>query len=114
MSSEILERQVEKEYLNKFSKLDPQDEYFDAEKIHGKFRKKKDFNANFSIKKSRQKKHRKKPMKDIEQKTKDAKNNPKTKSIIEFDTLLSCSIKCLAVKKNKTIKPKTQFLIEKC
>ena len=34
VSSEILERQVEKEYLNKFAKLDPQDEYFDAKKIH--------------------------------------------------------------------------------
>ena len=32
VSSEILERQLEEEYLNKFAKLDPQDEYFDAKK----------------------------------------------------------------------------------
>ena len=33
VSSEILERQLEEEYLNKCAKLDPQDEYFDAKKI---------------------------------------------------------------------------------
>ena len=30
VSSEILKRQIEEEYLSKFDKLDPQDEYFDA------------------------------------------------------------------------------------
>ena len=30
VSSEILKRQIEEEYLSKFAKLDPQDEYFDA------------------------------------------------------------------------------------
>ena len=34
ISSEILEKQPEEEYLNKFAKLDPQYEYFDAKKIH--------------------------------------------------------------------------------
>ena len=32
VSPEILERQLEEEYLNKFPKLDLQDEYFDAKK----------------------------------------------------------------------------------
>ena len=76
--------------------------------------KKKDFNAIFSIKKSRQKKHRKKPMKDIEQKPKDEDNNPKTKSIIEFDALLSCSVKCLPVKKMKQLNQQLNLLIGKC
>lgn len=30
--SEILERQIEEEYLNKTAALDPQDEYFEARK----------------------------------------------------------------------------------
>ena len=48
-------------------------------------------------------------MKDIEQKTKEEKQNPKTKSINEFDSFLACSMQCLAIKKNETIKPATRF-----
>ena len=61
------------------------------------------------MKKSRQKKHTKNSIKDIDEKQKDEEKCPKTKSIIEFDTTLSCSIKSLAVKKNDVIKPTTRF-----
>ena len=61
------------------------------------------------MKKSRQKKHKKNSIKDIDEKQKDEEKCPKTKSIIEFDTTLSCSIKILAVKKNDVIKPATRF-----
>ena len=61
------------------------------------------------MKKSRQKKHKKNSTKDINEKQKDDKKCPKTKSIIEFDTTLSCSIKSLAVKKKDIIKPTTRF-----
>ena len=53
------------------------------------------------MKKSRQLKQKKKSIKDIKQKTRDEEINPKTKSLIEFDVSLSCSVKCLAVKKMK-------------
>ena len=61
------------------------------------------------MEKFRQKKHKKNSIKSIAQKTKDEENNPKTKSLIAFDASLSCSVKCLAVKKNETIKPTTRF-----
>ena len=61
------------------------------------------------MKKSRQKKHKKNSTKDINKKQKDDKKCPKTKSIIEFDTTLSCNIKSLAVKKKDIIKPTTIF-----
>ena len=48
-------------------------------------------------------------LKKIDEKQKDEEKCPKTKSIIEFDTLLSCRIKGLAVKKNSEIKPTTRF-----
>ena len=51
------------------------------------------------MKKSRQKKYTKNSIKDIDEKQKDEEKCPKTKSIIEFNTTLSCSIKSLAVKK---------------
>ena len=47
VSSEILERQLEEEYLNKFATLDPQDEYFDAKKILYKLKKKKILTKSF-------------------------------------------------------------------
>ena len=45
-------------------------------KIHYKFRDKKDFDAIFSMKKSRQKKRTKNSIKDVEQKTREKENNP--------------------------------------
>ena len=36
-------------------------------------------------------------------------NCSKTKSMIEFDPFLACSIKCLAIKLNQTVAPTTRF-----
>ena len=47
------------------------------------------------------KKASKNSIKDKERKTKEEEQNPKTKFIIEFDSSLACSIKCLAVKTMK-------------
>ena len=49
-------------------------------------------------------------MKQVDEKTKDEEKCPKTKSIIEFDPSLTCSITSFAVKKNNEIKPTTRFL----
>lgn len=62
--------------------------------------KKKDIDSVFSMKMSRQK-ALKNSIKDKERKTKEEEQNPKTKFIIEFDSSLACSIKCLAVKTMK-------------
>ena len=53
------------------------------------------------MRKSKQEKHKLNSIKDIEQETKEEERNPKTKSIIEFDQSLACSIKLPAVKKKK-------------
>ena len=75
---------------------------------------KKDFGAIFLVEKARQKKHKKNSVKNIAQKTKDEENNPKTKSLIAFDASLSCSVKCLAVKKMKQLNQQLDFSMEKC
>ena len=59
VSSEILERQIEEEYLNEFASLDSQDEYFDVRKNSLLIQKKKELDAVFSMKKVRQKRHKK-------------------------------------------------------
>ena len=59
VSSEILESQIEEEYLNKIANLDPNDEYFEARKSSLEIQKKKEIDLLFSMKKSRQKKHKK-------------------------------------------------------
>ena len=97
-SSEIPDRLIEEEYLNKIANLDPKDEYFEARKNSLEIQKKKEIDSVFSMKKSRQK-TQKNSIKDIDEKQKDKEKCPKTKSIIEFDTALSCSIKSLAIKK---------------
>ena len=53
----------------------------------------------FPLKNRDQKKHEKNTIKEVNEKIKDEENCPKTKSIIEFDPSLTCSITSLAVKK---------------
>ena len=45
----------------------------------------------------------------VDEKIEDGEKCSKTKSIIEFDPSLTCSITSLAVKKNNKIKPTTRF-----
>ena len=59
VSSEILERQIEEEFLNKIAKLDQNDDYYEARKNSLKVQKKRELDAVFSMKKSKQKKHQK-------------------------------------------------------
>lgn len=66
------------------------------------------------MKKYRQKKHKENSIKDINQKTRDEENNPKTKSMIELDASLLCSVKCLPVKKMKQSKQQLDFSMGKC
>ena len=51
------------------------------------------------MKKSKQRKHKKNSIKDLDQKQQDEEKCRKTKSITEFDSSVACSIKSLAVKK---------------
>ena len=62
VSSEHFERQIEEEFSNKTARLDPNDEYYKARKNSLEFqkKKKKELDAAFSMKKLRQKKHKKK------------------------------------------------------
>ena len=59
VSSEILERQIEEEFLNKIGKLDQNADYYEERKNSLEIHKKKELDAVFSMKKSRQKKHKK-------------------------------------------------------
>ena len=52
--TEILGRQIQEEFLNKLYSLDTQDDYYEAKKIHWKFKKEKELDAVFSMKRSKQ------------------------------------------------------------
>ena len=54
------------------------------------------------MKKSRQKKHKKNSIKDIDQKQRDEEKCLNTNSILELDSNLACSAKCLDLKKIPT------------
>ena len=74
VSSEILESQIEEEYLNEIANLDPNNAYFEARKSSLEIQKKKEIDLLFSMKKSRQKKTQKNSIKDIDEKQKMRKN----------------------------------------
>ena len=74
VSSEILESQIEEEYLNEIANLDPNDACFEARKSSLEIQKKKEIDLLFSMKKSRQKKTQKNSIKDIDEKQKMRKN----------------------------------------
>ena len=74
VSSEILESQIEEEYLNEIANLDPNDAYFEARKSSLEIQQKKEIDLLFSMKKSRQKKTQKNSIKDIDEKQKMRKN----------------------------------------
>ena len=77
VSSELLERQVEEEFLDKICTIDQQDEFYSTKKIISKFTKKK--NSMLCIQsKNPDKKHKKDSIKTIEQKTKEAEKDTKT------------------------------------
>lgn len=81
VSTDILERQIEEKTSKNSQEI------------------KKKQGLVFSMKKSRQKKHKKNSIKHIDQKQKEEEQSPKTKSIIELDLSFAYSIKSLAVKK---------------
>ena len=83
VSSEYLERHVEEEFFNKITRLDPNDEYYNARKNSLEIQKKKELDAVFSMKNSRQKKHKKNMIYEVDEKMKDEEKCPKTKLIIE-------------------------------
>ena len=56
VSDEILEGEIKEEFLNKIAKLDQNDNYYEARKNSIEIQK-KELDAVFSMKKSRQKKH---------------------------------------------------------
>ena len=58
VSSEILERQIQEEFWNKIAKLDQNDDFYETRKNSLEIQK-KELNAVFSLKKSRQRKHKK-------------------------------------------------------
>ena len=92
-----LELQIEEEFLSKLYALDTQDEFYKARKSSLEI-KKKELDAVFLMKKPRQK-NIKKFNKDIDQKEQDKEKCPKTKSSIELDLNLACSVKSIAMKK---------------
>ena len=73
VSTEILERQIEKEFSNKLCLLDPQHDYYEAEKNSLEIKKTKEHRAGLRVldEKVKAKKKKKNSIKDIEQKQRD-------------------------------------------
>ena len=95
VSCELLEKEINETFNNKVSSLDQNDQFFHMKKN--------------SVEIERKKGHQKNSLKDIEARITESEKQPKTKSVIEFDSKMACSVKAFAVKQNKTVMPKTRF-----
>ena len=100
-ATELLGKLINETFENKVAALDQNDEFFDERKI--------ELDGVFSMKFSKKKCHRKNTIRETDEKIKKAEKDPKTKTIVEFDSRLAFSIKCLDVKQNNTAKPTTRF-----
>ena len=100
-ATELLGKLINETFENKVAALDQNDEFFDERKI--------ELDGVFSMKFSKKKCHRKNTIRETDEKIKKAEKDPKTKTIVEFNSRLACSIKCLDVKQNNTAKPTTRF-----
>ena len=85
VSSELLKRKIEEESANKLAALDHQDKYYEARKNSLEAQKMKELDSVFSMKKSRQKAHKKDLVKDIEEKIRKEESDPSTKTNTKFD-----------------------------
>lgn len=99
-ATELSEKLINETFENKVPALDQNDEFFDERKI--------ELDGVFSMKFSKKKCHRKNTIRETDEKIKEAEKDPKTKTIVEFDSRLACSIKCLDVKQYNTAKPTTR------
>ena len=84
------------------------EEFYDTwKKLAGNWEKAR--NSRLSMKLSNRRDHTKNSMYELEKKTKEMENDTKTKTLIEFNHNLSCSIKCLAEKNIANVKPTSRF-----
>ena len=109
VSTELLEKEINETFESKAAALDENDEFYDAEKNSLDIQRNKELDGVLSMKFSKKKYHKKNTIREIDEKIKEAEKDPKTKTIIEFDNKVACSIKGFAVKQNNSVKPTTRF-----
>ena len=110
VSSELLEREINKTIDNKIVTLAQNETFFEARKNSLEVQRKQKLDSVYSTRKSKQKRYEKNKQKDYQKNLKEAeKKPPKTKRLIEFDTSLTCSINALAVKQGDAVKPTSRF-----
>ena len=110
VSSKLLESEIDETMDNKIAALDQNETFFETRKNSLEVERKQKLDSVYSMRKSKQMRHEKKnKQKGYEENLKEAERNPKTKSLIEFDTSLACSVKALAVKQGDAVKPTSRF-----
>ena len=98
-STDHLKIQVNEDFDNKTAKLDINDDFYESRKNSLEIERRKQLVALKSVKKSKQKNHKRDTFKEVDQLVEDLEKCANTKTIHEFHHCCLASIKAIAAKK---------------
>ena len=108
-SSDHLQIQINEDFDNKIAKLNRNDEFYESKKNSLEIEGIKQLDALKSLKKTRQKNHKRDTFKKVDHLVKDLEECGNTKTIHEFHPCRTASIKAIGVKNSNVIGPSTHF-----
>ena len=118
VSSDLLEKEINEEFDNKIAALDINSRFYHARKNSFEIERRKQLDAANSMRNKKRRGHKKDSVRGVDERIASVTKEPKTRSMIQFDTEYASSIKALGVKKNNQIKPilkkRLDFLAERC
>ena len=109
VNSELVEAEIEKSFNNEMQKIPASDPFRAAKIQYLNDKRKSDKEAALHHRQKEKKSQKKRTIKSYESRLEEANKDKKIKSIIDFDTQNSHSIKSISIKKNTTIKVTTRF-----
>ena len=109
VSSDLLEKEINEDFDNKVAALTINSQFYDTKNNSFVIEKNKQFDAVNSMRNKKRRGHKKDSVREVDERIASVEREPKTKSIIEFDTEYPYSIKALGVKENSEIKTTTRF-----
>ena len=113
-SPDHLRMQVNEDFDYKIPKIGTQDEYYEAKKNNLEIERKKQLDSVESLMKKRVKNHKKRLFKEIDQLVEDLEDCKNTKTVYEFHSCRTASIKAIGIKEHNKIGPSTRFSTGKC
>ena len=101
MSTTLLEQQINDEFGNKISPLDPFEDFYEVRRNSFELEKRKKLDSILSARNKKRKNHQRDNPKEVDVLIGDLEKSKSTKMIYEFHPQQTVTIKTLAVKKKR-------------